>query len=176
MTILSDIRTRDVVTLVKGSANPVLVDDLMAQNGWQGGQGCTWEDSPYDQFLVTFSEGTYGGFLLWGSDEQADQLTSLTGNQPYYKFAIMCTGVWVFMTQTYEKYTWNSRHGIGPPNVLITYGFGQRLRFSNRGYWTTEDEWALSGDPRGSNGFYVGTIAQAPSAANNYYMMIQSQI
>ena len=172
---LNDIRTRDVITLVKGTANPVMVDAAMIANGWPGGQAVTWTDSPNDEFLVTYSDGTYGGFLLWGSNESSDQWTAMTGQQVAYGYAILCSGAWVIMTSTYEKYTYASRHGGGPlvPNV---YTVGQRLTFSLRGYFTPEDEWTLSGDPRAPNNYYIAYVVQPPSAATNNYITLQSSI
>ena len=64
-------RTRDVIVLVKDAAISAKVDSAMLAAGWPGGQGVTWVDSPNDNFFVSFSDGTYGGFLLWGSDEEA---------------------------------------------------------------------------------------------------------
>lgn len=169
-------RTRDVITLVKGSANPAMVNATMAGNGWPGGQGVTWVDDPTgDNFRVTYSDGTYGGFLLWGSDESADQFIAFTRSQPTYQYAIVCTGTWIISTSTYEKYTYTSRVGPGPlvPNV---FNVGDRLRFSLRGYFTPEDEWSLSGDPRAPNGLLIGQIIQPPRTNNSFFLMLQTSI
>ena len=170
---LNDTRTRDVVTLFKGKGYPVLVDSTMMAGGWPGGQGVTWVDSPNDQFLVSYSSGTYGGMLLWGSNESSDQLIAYESNQVTYGFATLCVEAWVVMTKTFETYTYESRTGGGPlvPNVFTV---GGRLRFSLRGYFTPEDEWTLSGDPRAPNNFYVGHIIQAPTPAINNYMTVQT--
>jgi hypothetical protein len=167
-------RTRDVIVLVVDLTFPVMVTDAMASAGWVGGQAVRWVDSPDDTFLVTFSDGTYGGFLLWGSNEVADQYSAYTGNQPKYKFATCCTGTWLISTVAYEKYTLQSR--LVPPLVPNVYVVGQRLRFSNRGLWTPQDEWTISGDPRAPNNFLVGSIVQAPGPENNYYLMVQTSI
>lgn len=174
MTALSEVRTRDCVTIVKGSASPVMVDQRMIQNGWPGAQAVTWVDSPNDEFLVTYSDGTYGGFLLWGSNEVPDKFTAWTGNQSIYGFAVLCTGTWLIMTTTYERYTYQSRQA--GPLVPLVYTVGQRLVFSLRGYFTNQDEWTLSGDPRAPNNFFIGSVAQVPSAQNDFYMMLQSSI
>lgn len=168
-------RTRDVITLVKGAANPAVVDSRMASLGWPGGQGVTWVNSPDDNFVVTFSDGTYGGFLLWGSDEAADQYNAFTKSQPTYQYAIVCTGTWIISTSTYEKYTYQSRTGGGPlvPNV---YTVGARLTFSLRGFFTPQDEWTLSGDPRAPNNLFIGQIIQPPGPENDNYLMLQSSI
>lgn len=167
-------RTRDCTILFKGPTYPVTVSEDMASLGWKGGQGVKWVASTKDEFAVTFADGEYGGFLLWGSDESSDQFTGMTRNQPTYRFAVSGVGGWIIMTSTFEQYTYASRQ-VGPL-VPITYNARDRLVFSLRGYWTKEDEWTLSGDPRAPNDLYVGFVAQAPVASNNYFMTIQVSI
>ncbi len=175
MAKLNDIRTRDVITLVKGTANPVVVDQRMISGGWPGGQAVTWVDSPEDEFLVSYSDGTYGGFLLWGSDESSDRFVATEKNQTKYRFATLCSGAWVIMTQTFEQYTYQSRIGGGPlvPNVFTV---GARLTFSLRGFFTPQDEWKLSGDPRGANEFFIAYVVQPPTPALKNYLTLQSSI
>jgi hypothetical protein len=167
-------RTRDCYSLFKGDSYTVAVNQAMATSGWVGGQGVKWVDSPRDEFLVTLSDGLYGGFMLNGSNEPSDQFTAMTGQQPLYGYGTFCAGGWLMATIAYEKYTWASRQ-VGPL-IPITYTAGVRLRFSLRGYWTTEDEWTLSGDPRAPNNYYIGSIIQAPSADNNNYLSLQTSI
>lgn len=167
-------RDRDCYVLFKGDAYAVAVSQAMKTQGWQGGQGVKWIDSPRDEFLTTFSDGLYGGFMLWGSNEDSDTYASLTGNQPEYGFGVLCAGGWLISTRTFERYTWASRQ-VGPL-VPLNYIVGERVRFSLRGYWTKEDEWSLSGDPRGSNGYFIGSVVQAPSADNNFYITLQTSI
>jgi len=167
-------RTRDCIVLVSDLSMTVMVDDAMVAGGWVGGSGVTWAESSSDNFVVTYSDGTYGGFLLWGSDEPADQLIAYTGNQVKYSFGVCCFGTWVVSTVAYEKYTLQSRLAL--PLVPITYSVGQRLRFSLRGLWTPEDEWAISGDPRGSNEFLIASVIQPPSSWNNFQLMLQTAI
>lgn len=168
-------RTRDVVTLFKGDAYTVAIDQNMATRGWPGGQFVTWIDSPNrDEFLVTFSDGLYGGFMLWGSDEPSDQFVSFTGNQPLYGFGTFCGGGWIVATSTYEKYTYASRQ-VGPL-VPIVYTPGVRLRISLRGFFTTEDEWTLSGDPRAPNNYFIGSIVQAPTVDTSFFLTVQTSI
>lgn len=168
-------RTRDCVVFFKGDAYTVAVSPAMRQGGWTGGQGVRWVDSSSDQFLVDYSDGLYGGFLLWGSDESSDEYTSLTESQPKYGYGTFCAGGWLISTVSFEKYTYASRLA-GPPFTEITYTPGVRLRFSLRGLWTPEDEWTLSGDPRGANNFFVGNIVEAPSAATNNMLTLQTSI
>lgn len=167
-------RTRDCITLYKGDAYPVAISDAMLATGWQGGQGVMWSDSIRDEFQVTFSDGLYGGFCLDGSNESSDQLISLVGSQQAYRYVTFCAGNWVISTRTFERYTWASRQS--GPLAEIAYQPGDRLLFSLRGLWTKEDEWTLSSDPRGANTYYIGSVAQVPSADNSYYMVIQTSI
>lgn len=125
--------------------------------------------------MVSYSTGLYGGFLLWGSNESSDQYIATVGNQQEYAFGTLCAGGWLIATIAFERYTYASRQGPGPL-VEIPYAVGQRLVFSLRGFWTLEDEWALSGDPRGSNGYFIGNIVQAPNASNNHYLTLQTSI
>lgn len=168
-------RTRDVVVFKKGDAYTVAVSDPMRQQGWAGGQAVRWADSPRDEFLVDYSDGLYGGFLLWGSDESSDQLVATVLQQPAYGYGVFCAGGWLLSTVTYERYTYASRVG-GGPLVPLVYTPGKRLLFSLRGRWTTEDEWTLSGDPRGANGYFVGSVVEAPSTLTNSYLTIQTSI
>lgn len=167
-------RSRDCLILVKGDAYPVTVSDAMAVGGWQGGQGVQWAASSKDEFLVTYSDGLYAGFMLWGSDEAADQFTAQTRNQPFYRFATVGAGGWHISTRSYERYTWASRQA--GPLVPLTYNASDRLVFSLRGYWTKEDEWTLSGDPRAPNAYFIGFVSQPPSAATEFYMSVQVSI
>jgi hypothetical protein len=167
-------RDRDAYVLYKGDCYTVAVSQAMQAAGWQGGQAVQWTDSPRDEFLVTFSDGLYGGFMLWGSNEVSDQFTSLTGSQPLYGYGTLGAGTWLFATRTFERYTWASRQ-VGPL-VPLVYTVGERLVFSLRGFWTNEDEWSASLDPRGANGYFIGNVVQAPSADNNYYLTIETSI
>jgi len=167
-------RNRDCVVLFKGDAYAVAVSSQMRAQGWQGGQGVRWDSSSRDEFQVTFSDGLYGGFLLWGSSEDSDQFVSLTGAQPLYGFGLLCTGGWLISTRTFERYTYASRIA-GGPLVALNYLVGERVRFSLRGWFTKEDEWTLSADPRGANGYFVGSVVQSPSVAANY-LTLQTSI
>jgi hypothetical protein len=168
-------RDRDCYVLSKGDSYTVSVSQVMAVQGWQGGQGVRWDDSPRDEFIVTFSDGIYGGFLLWGSNESSDQFTSITGSQPLYGYGTFCAGGWVIATRTFEQYTYASRQ-VGPL-VPIIYTVGQRVLFSRRGFFTNEDEWSqIPLDPRRPNSYFVGNVVQAPVSENNNYITLQTSI
>ena len=167
-------RSRDCLILVKGDAYPVTVSEAMAVGGWQGGQGVQWIAPAKDEFVVTYSDGYYAGFMLFGSDESSDQFTAQTKNQPFYRFGTCGAGGWHISTRSYEKYTYASRQ-LGPL-VPITYNASDRLVFSLRGFFSSEDEWFLSGDPRAPNAYFIGFVSQVPSAANEFYLGIQVSI
>lgn len=169
--------TRDVVVLFKGDSYSVMVDQAMRNGGWLGGQGVKWVDSPRDEFLVTYSDGLYGGFLLWGSNESSDQLIATVEQQPKYGYATFCAGGWLMQTRAFERFTYQSRTVPGPL-VPITYTVGQRLVFSLRGLYTNQDEWALSGDPRGANGYFIANVVDTPrpNARGEYYLTLQTSI
>lgn len=167
-------RTRDCVVFFRGDSYAVNVSSTMQQNGWLGGQAVMWVDSPVNEFKVTYSDGIYGGFFLWGSDESSDQYIAYLKNQQVYGYGVLCLGGWMISTTTYEKYTYASRQA--GPLVPLVYTEGTRLRFSLRGYFTVEDEWTASGDPRAPNDFFIGSITQRPKAENGFYLGIQTSI
>jgi len=161
------------VVLYKGDTFTVGVNSAMATGGWLGGQGVRWVPSTKDEFLVGYTDGEFGGFVLWGSDESSDKFTAMTTNQPSYRFAVMGAGGWLFMTSTYEQYTYASRIG-GGPLVPLVYNPNDRLRYSLRGYWTNEDEWTLSGDPRAPNENFTGFVVQTPTAVTQNFLTVQT--
>ena len=165
-------RNRDCVTFNKSDTVTSEVDDALATNGWPGGVAVNWATDPVERFAVTRSDGAGMGFLLKGSDEVGDRYTAQTRNQVYYRVATLCFGGWLMMTTSFERYTWASRQ-VGPL-VEIPYAESDRLHFSNRGLWTNEDEWTLSGDPRAPNSQVVGTVMQVPTVANDHFITIQT--
>jgi hypothetical protein len=169
------LRTRDVVAIYKGDAYAVMIDPAMRQQGWAGGQGVMWANCPNDDLMVGFSDGVYGGFMLWGSNESSDQYTAMTGQFIAYGYTVLAAGGWLISTATYEKYTYASRMG-GGPLVPITYTVGERLVFSNRGLFTNQDEWSLSGDPRAPNMYYIANVIAAPSLESNWHITLQTSI
>lgn len=168
-------RNRDCIILVKGDSYAVAVDPSLAVSGWRGGQGIQWTTSPRDEPTVKISDGYYAGFALWGSDESGDQFTAQTRQFPAYKYLVLGAGGWLIATTSFEQYTWASRNS-GGPLVPINYHASDRLLFSLRGFWTVEDEWTLSGDPRAPNSYYIAFVSQAPSPATNGYMTLQVSI
>ena len=138
------------------------------------GQGVQWAASTKDEFLVTYPTDTTPASC---SGAQTKRVTSSRRcrEPPFYRFATCGAGGWHISTRSYERYTYASRTG-GGPLVPISYNASDRLVFSLRGYWTKEDEWTLSGDPRGSNSYYIGFVTQVPSAATEFYMGIQVSI
>lgn len=170
-------RNRDCVVLFKGDSYAVAIDPTMKANGWKGGQGVRWTDSSRDEFMVTYSDGLYGGFAIWGSNEPSDQYIATVEQQPTYDYVVVGLGGWLIMTVTFEQYTWASRN-LGGPLVPLVYTVGQRILFSLRGYWTVEDEWTASGDPRGANGYYIGSVVQAPipNSQGVLYLTLQTSI
>jgi hypothetical protein len=173
--MLETIRNRDCIILAKGDFFTANVNAATAVSGWKGGQGFQYTAPVGDELLVKLSDGLYAGFALWGSDEPPDEYTSMTRNQPAYNFVVLGAGGGVLLTTTYEKYTYASRIGPGPL-VPIQYNASDRLVFSSRGYWTKEDEWTLSGDPRAPNNYYLGFVAQVPTPAREGYMTIQYSV
>lgn len=168
-------RTRDCIILVKGDAYAVAVEPDFAAQGWQGGSGVQWAPPIQGLPTVKRSDGFYAGFALWGSDEPSDQYTGMTRQFPTYHYLVLGAGGWVIMTRSFERYTWASRQGPGPL-VPLTYNASDRLVFSLRGFWTKEDEWTLSGDPRAPNAYFIGYVVQAPGVVTSDYMTVQVSI
>jgi len=162
-----DVRDRDVIVFSKGPSFTTQIDSVLKTQGWAGGQGVQWTDDPTsDTFIVTVSHGLPGGFLVWGSNESADQYISYTENQPTYSFATYCFGTWTISTRTYELYTLASR--TAGPLVLNNYVVGEPLYFSLRGLFTNQDESGL--------GFVVGSVMQVPNGTLNLnYLGVSTQ-
>ena len=168
-------RGRDLILFFKGDCYTVTPDPRMIAEGWAGGQGVTWVPGVNDERTVSFSDGRYGGVALWGSDEVADMHTGLSNSWPATRVLTILLGGSLFSTSTYERYTWDSRNGIGPPNVPIVYTPNQILYFSLRGYWTNEDEATKVGAPYAPC-FFTGFVVQIPKASNNFYLGVQTSL
>jgi len=169
------IRSRDLIVFKKGDTYAVAVSESTAQQGWVGGQAGQWFDATRDEFTVELSDGAAQGFLLWGSDEDSDRFTSMTRNQPHYRFCVFGFGGWLLATRSFERYTYASRLA-GGPLVEITYQEQDDVVFSLRGLFTNEDEWTLSGDPRAPNENVVGVVVKPPSALTDNYITLQVRI
>jgi hypothetical protein len=167
------IRARDCVVFFKGDNQPVIISQDLINLGWSGGQGVQWVDSTSDERMVTFSSGLYGGFLVWGSDETADQFTAMTRQQLIYRYSTMLSGGCLMATTSYERYTYTSRIGGGPLVPLI-YGVNDILYLSNRGLWTKENEMNLI-DPT-TSAFFTGFVAQLPKSVNSNFLGIQTSL
>jgi len=168
------IRGRDCTIFIKGDAHVVTIGPEMLANGWIGGQGAQWEDSDTDDRVVTYSLGLYGGFMIWGSDEMADQYTALTKNQLVYGTGVMMAGRALISTLAYEKFTYASRIG-GGALVALQYRPHDILFLSLRGLWTKEDELTLSGNPL-APAFFTGFVCQVPKANNQFQLGIQTSM
>lgn len=171
---LDIIRARDCVMFSKGDMHPVTVDEAMIQGGWPGGQGVQWVDSTLPDPVVSYSQGLFGGFLLWGSDESADQYVSSTQVQLVHpQSAVMVAGNAVISTSSYERYTYASRQ-VGPL-VPLVYAPKEPLYFSLRGLWTKEDELTISGSLL-APAFFTGFTIQTPSPVNQFYLGVQTSL
>lgn len=167
------IRARDCVIFYKGDTQTVAVDSTMVAGGWAGGQGVRWVDSSADERVVSYSNGLYGGFLVWGSDEEGDKFTSSTRSQPHYRYATMFSGGCLMSTNSYERYTYASR--LSGPLVPLVYAPQDILFLSLRGLWTKEDEPTLAGTPT-APAFFTGFVAQRPKVDNNFFLGIQTSM
>ncbi len=170
---LDIIRGRDSTIFLKGDTHMVTLSEEMLQGGWTGGQGVQWVDSDTDDRVVSYSRGLYGGFLIWGSDEMADQYTSLTKTQLAYGTAVMMLGRALISTASFERYTYASRQA--GPLVPLQYQPHDVLFLSLRGFWTKEDELTLSGDSF-APAFFTGFVAQFPKASNQFQLGIQTSM
>jgi hypothetical protein len=168
------LRDRDCIVFSKGDAYAMTVSQAMLEGGWVGGQGVQWDvytdpDTP----ILTYSSGLFGGFMLWGSNETADQLTAMTGQFLYYDYGVLMAGRAIISTRTYEQYTYASR--LSGPLVPLVYNASDPLYMSLRGYWTKEDELTLSGDPR-APALYCGLVSQVPNQYNQSYLGVQTKL
>jgi len=164
-------RSRDCIVFAKDDSFTVAVDEAMVAAGWPGGQGVQWTGSSKDEFIVTFARGQFGGFLVWGSDEEGDDFASSTRNQPHYRFATMFAGSVLLATSSFERFTYASRQT--PPLVPLSYGVNDPLYLSIRGLGTKEDELTATGAPEAPAPI-AGFVAQMPKSLNNFFIGIQA--
>jgi len=172
---LDIVRARDCVLFSMGDSYPVTVDAAMVQGGWPGGIGVQWVDSTLPDPVVSYSQGLYGGFLLWGSDESADQFVSSTRSQLVHpQSATMIAGNAILSTSSYERYTYASR--LAGPLVPLVYAPKDPLYFSRRGLWTIEDEASIVPALPFAPAFFTGFCIQTPSPVNQFYLGIQASL
>lgn len=168
------IRGRDCVVFFKGDGYTISVSSAMLSGGWVGGQGVQWGSySDPDNPIITYSSGLFGGFMLWGSNEAADQYTAMTGQYLTYGYGVLMAGRAIISTIAYEQYTYASRH-VGPL-VPLTYNPNDPLYMSLRGYWTKEDELTLSGSPL-APALACGFVCQLPKAVNEFRLGVQTKL
>jgi hypothetical protein len=169
------VRGRDCVVFAKGDAYTMTVSPAMLAGGWVGGQGAQWAAyTDPDKPLLTYSSGLFGGFMLWGSNEAADQYNAMTGQFLYYGYGVLMVGRALISTIAYEQYTYASRLA-GPPYVPLVYGPANSLYMSLRGYWTKEDELTLSGSPL-APGLVCGFVCQLPKIVNEFRLGVQTKM
>ena len=150
-------KSRDLNVYLRGKTFTVAASPALLQSGWVGGSGLQWADGVF--WTASQSDGERGaGIALWGSSESSDAWTSLAGSALAYGQIVVGSGSWVVSTRSFEQYTWASRQA--GPLVPLVYTAQARLRWSLRGLLTVEDEWDLSGDPRGPNPHIVGQVIQ----------------
>lgn len=171
---LDVVRSRDLVLFCKGDAHVVQVSAEMIVGGWAGGTGVMWIDSPHPEPVVSYSNGLFGGFMLYGSDESADQFKSDTRRQLVHpQSAVMMAGSAIISTSSYERYTYGSRLAGGALTPLV-YEVRDPLYFSRRGLWTKEDEASLGVALPFAPAFSCGVVMAVPSSLNQFFLGIQT--
>lgn len=168
------VRGRDCVIFIKGDVHAFKASPALIAGGWVGGQGLTWVQGATDEPTIGYSNGLYGGVAIWGSDEQADRYTAMTGQQLAYGYVVLMVGRALFSTVAFEQYTYQSRVG-GGPLVPLVYHPSDLLYLSKRGYWSNQDELTITGDSN-APAFYTGFVAQVPKANNGFRLAIQSSM
>jgi hypothetical protein len=176
--------TRDCSVFHKGDSMPMRINAAMAAAGWTGGTFVKWVDDGSGDPCVTLADGRYCGFSPWGSNEPADQYTSMTQTFPKNLFITLFFGGNYFATTSYERYTYISRHG-GGPLVPLVYAPQQFLYVSENGLVTNQDESDPLVNPGGlfPDGtpilvrfLYFGLCSLPPSAATENRVFVQSNV
>lgn len=176
--------TRDCSIFHKGDSMPMRINAAMAARGWPGGTFVRWIDDGTGEPCVTIADGRYCGFSPWGSNETADQYTSMTQTFPKNLFITLFYGGNYFATLSYEHYTYISRHG-GGPLVPLVYAPQQFLYVSENGLVTNQDESDLAvnpghlfpdGTPIVDRFLYFGICSLPPSGATENRLYVQSNV
>ena len=176
--------TRQCSIFHKGDSMPMKIDGEMASRGWLGGSFVRWVDDGSGDPCVTIADGRYCGFTPWGSNETADQYTSITPSQTRYKYITMFFGGNFMATTSFETYGYLARHGLGPMTPLV-YAPQDFLYVSENGLITKEDEsdpavnpghTFPNGDPIVVPFLYFGLCAVPPSTLTDGRMFVQSNV
>ena len=175
---------REVSIFHKGDSMPMRIDAAMASRGWAGGTFVRWINDGTGEPCVTIADGRYCGFSPWGSDEVADKYTSMTRTNPIYRYITLFFGGNFLATTTFERFTYQSRHGVGPVTPLV-YSPQQFLYVSENGILTNQDESDPAVNPGGlfPDGspilirfLYFGLCSVAPSVLNNNRIFLQTNV
>lgn len=178
---LYDSLTRDLVLVYKGDSITATIDADMAAAGWAGGTFVRWVDAGTGELTVTTANGVFCGFAPFGSNETGDGYTSITGQNPRYKYVTMLFGGNMFYTRTYETETYKSRHGLEPYTPLV-YTANEFLYISENGHLTNQDESDAAVNPGGlfPDGTpitvpfaYFGVVAVPPASNTRNYIAAQ---
>ena len=175
---------RELSVFHKGDSMPMKIDTVMAKKGWPGGIFVRWIDDGTGEPCVTIADGRYCGFTPFGSDEPADQYTSITKSNPTWRYISLFFGGNFIATTSYEKYTYASRHSAGPL-VPLVYAPQDFLYVSENGLMTKEDESNSAVNPGGlfPDGspilvpfLYFGICAVPPSSLTDGRLYAQTNV
>jgi hypothetical protein len=175
--------TRDCSIFHKGDSMPMRINAAMAARGWRGGTFVRWIDDGTGDPCVTIADGRYCGFTPWGSNETADQYTSMTQTFPRNLFITLLFGGNYLATSTFETQTYAARHG-GPPAALV-YTAQQFLYVSENGLITNQDESDIAvnpghlfpdGTPIVDRFLYFGIVSVPPSALTENRILVQTNV
>lgn len=181
ITNLADALNRDCVLIKKGDSVTVKVEASLAALGWVGGTFFRWVDDGSGEPCLGLSYGVAAGYAVFGSGEEGDQYTSLTGQNTRYSYVNLFYGNAIFATRNFERHTYASRNGVGPL-VPLTYKFNGLVYVSENGLLTTEDESDPAvnagglfpdGEPITAPFSPVGVCAVTPQAQAKGYLFAQ---
>jgi len=172
MSGLDLIRSRDCQILRADIVVPAKISTTMKNGGWAGGQGVMWSDSGSGDLEITYSDGRFGGFVLWGSTESSDEWAAYTNQSKYYGYTLVGISGWMVSTIAYEKYSLQSR--LSGPLIELVYTPSDILFFSSRGLWTNQDEMAILGSPFTPK--QAGHVAQPPSSSNQFRLGLSTTL
>ena len=184
ITNLTDYTNRDCAIFHKGDSMPIRISEAMARRKWRGATFVKWVDDGTGQPCVDIADGRYCGFAPFGADEDGDQYTAMTGQNPRYKYITLFYGGNFMATRVYEKYTYASRNGAGPL-VPLVYQAQQFLYISENGLITTEDESDPAvnagglfpdGSPITVRFLFFGLCAVPPTANSKEFLFCQTNV